>query len=60
LGYIIADLLGGKMYGYLKTKFKNLEKKFEDGVNLKAGIQSNIDIKNEVLPSVYKTCNFSN
>jgi hypothetical protein len=55
-----VDLLGGKMYGHSKEKFKNLEIKFEDGVNLRARLQSNIDIKNEVLLSVYKNCNFSN
>jgi hypothetical protein len=43
------------MYGYSKWKFNNLEIKVEEGVNLKAGLQSNINIKNEVLLTVYKT-----
>jgi hypothetical protein len=43
------------MYDYSKRKFKNLEIKVEDGVNSRAGLQSNIDIKNGVLLSVYKS-----
>ena len=31
----------GKIYGYSKRKFKNQEIKVEDGVNLRAGLQSN-------------------
>ena len=34
------------MYGYSKRKFNNLEIKVEDGANLRAGLQSNINIKN--------------
>jgi hypothetical protein len=40
------------MYGYSKTKFNNLEIKFEDGVNLRAGLRISIKIKNEVLIAV--------
>ena len=43
------------MYSYSKRKFNDLEIKVEDGVKLRARIQSNRNIKNEVLLAVYKS-----